>query len=660
MRRALALLLALAAAAFAGDRFDLRTESISEDAARAEVGLLPWRYEGLGAREELRRPASILGTVGLERPFGEGFDVRQNPHGLGGLAPQTKLEDRPADLDLYGSNGRLVGTVPVLEPDSPNTVLRWGRGGFSANALELQFRRLLTDSISLGIEVFSLSSDSALAWKYQEAAHQTFLSGFGRDSSQIPFTGRALAIDAWEFAPWAQIRHGRFALTLHALFSDNGSDESPAVLPVPGKTLPYTELTWKRSTFDVRRETVGFGARALFPLGTPFKGEVLVRTAEREIGWDHLAPYVWENDPVNVSLKKTASEARLSDELLGGTVRLSDADEPHSEPLPWPALRLDWEFRDVDDYPALPGTDSLSALHEDRELGLVEWTPALGDFRMTAQWGFARLSTPEDEQSWSPASSADMSWSSHGFTLRALGSSQESAPTLEQRYVFVNGRIVFPNRDLAPQRNRALEGRARWDSKYLSLEGGARWERSEDWIGSTGLETLADGSAETVSDTLAFGLRNWERAESFRWHAGGAVRLGNWEFALRRYFVPTLEVKGDRSTFRLNSIPDRHYAGHILWQRRVLNNKALDLSMKWGWQWIGDRMGWAQDASTNRAHAVHLGSWLALDFEARMRIRDFELFYRVRNMNDDKYFTDPGYTPVGISFQYGICWALKG
>ena len=92
----------------------------------------------------------------------------------------------------------------------------------------------------------------------------------------------------------------------------------------------------------------------------------------------------------------------------------------------------------------------------------------------------------------------------------------------------------------------------------------------------------------------------------------------------------------------------------------MLRNKALDLSMKWNWQWIGPRTEWAQDPDANRAVRTELGSWLALDFEARMRIRDFQLYYRVRNMNDDKYFVEPGYTPTGISFQYGICWALKG
>lgn len=661
MKNALAaLLLVFASLASADERFDLRSESLADDAAKNMDGLVSWRVEGLGAREELRRPGSLFGTVGLSRPFGAGFDVRQNPHVLGGLAPQVRPEDRPAFLDLYGNNGQLVGELPVLEPDSPSTTLRWGRYGFSGNSLELDFSRMLTDSVTLGLNVLSISSDSALAWEYQAATHQLFLSAFGRDSSQIPFTGRALKVSTWEFAPWAQVRHGRFRLTLHALFSDNSSDEAPAVLPKPDKNLPYTVLSWKRKTFEVSRQSTTFGARADFPLGTPFAGWVSVRRTTRTVDEDDLVPYVWVNDPVAVELKKTEDETRRADELLGGTVRIGDVDPAHTEALPWPALRLDWEFRDMDEYQALPGRASLPVLSEDRELGAVEWTPALGPFKMTAQWGWSRISDPEDERRWSPASSADLSWSSHGFTLRALGFWRDVEPTLEQRYVFSTGRVFFPNRDLGAENRRALQADAAWESRHLTLETGIRHERATDWIGSSGLEALATGADSTLSDTLAFGIRNWESAEALRWHVGGAVRLGNWEFALRRHLVPTLEIEGDRGVFAHPSLPRRHWSGHLLWQRRVLRNKALDLSMKWNWQWIGPRTEWAQDPDANRAVRTELGSWLALDFEARMRIRDFQLYYRVRNMNDDKYFVEPGYTPTGISFQYGICWALKG
>ena len=70
-----------------------------------------------------------------------------------------------------------------------------------------------------------------------------------------------------------------------------------------------------------------------------------------------------------------------------------------------------------------------------------------------------------------------------------------------------------------------------------------------------------------------------------------------------------------------------------------------------------NRVGEKISEKTGKKIAILKGD---VDFEARMRIRDFQLYYRVRNMNDDKYFVEPGYTPTGISFQYGICWALKG
>ena len=140
MKKLLPLLLALASLASADERFDLRSESLADDAAKNMDGLVSWRVEGLGTREELLRPGSLFGTVGLSRPFGAGFDVRQNPHVLGGLAPQVRPEDRPAFLDLYGNNGQLVGELLELRHGRKTVLAVFVRSNFHLHSFK--WRRL--------------------------------------------------------------------------------------------------------------------------------------------------------------------------------------------------------------------------------------------------------------------------------------------------------------------------------------------------------------------------------------------------------------------------------------------------------------------------------------------------------------------------------------
>jgi len=55
---------------------------------------------------------------------------------------------------------------------------------------------------------------------------------------------------------------------------------------------------------------------------------------------------------------------------------------------------------------------------------------------------------------------------------------------------------------------------------------------------------------------------------------------------------------------------------------------------------------------------VELKHYLALNFEARMRILSFSLYTRIDNLNHSLYEPASGYRPEGVRFLYGITWSF--
>ena len=70
------------------------------------------------------------------------------PSKLAGLFT-TRLGYDATTLGLNGENGILFEERKGIPVDTPITDLNWERPAFSGNALRLDFRRLVTDSVSL-------------------------------------------------------------------------------------------------------------------------------------------------------------------------------------------------------------------------------------------------------------------------------------------------------------------------------------------------------------------------------------------------------------------------------------------------------------------------------------------------------------------------------
>jgi hypothetical protein len=105
------------------------------------------------------------------------------------------------------------------------------------------------------------------------------------------------------------------------------------------------------------------------------------------------------------------------------------------------------------------------------------------------------------------------------------------------------------------------------------------------------------------------------------------------------------------------SVPERVFQGRLGWKRALLDDR-LKLDFAWRWEWFSTRYAWAPQLD-GTSRPVKLDEYLDLDFEARMLIKTFLLYFKAMNLDHDRYATEPGVHPPGVNFRFGIDWTLK-
>ena len=170
-------------------------------------GLLQRTYDISGQKSEWLLGTSILGAPELEADFlGMGSIQSRYPSKLAGLFT-TRLGYDATTLGLNGENGILTEERKGIPVDTPVTDLNWERPAFGGNALRLDFRRLVTDSVSLEFGLASHSDVDSKEYSYQNVTHSPYFA-LGRDSTQIPFGGRNIAMNSMHIQPILTWRFG--------------------------------------------------------------------------------------------------------------------------------------------------------------------------------------------------------------------------------------------------------------------------------------------------------------------------------------------------------------------------------------------------------------------------------------------------------------------
>ena len=608
--------------------------------------LMQRTYDVSGQKSEWVLGTSILGNPDLD-PFamGIGSVSRRYPSMLSGLYT-TRLGYDATRLNLNGDNGILFEERHGTPLDTPITDLAWERGPFEGNALRLDFRRLVTDSVMLDFGIQSRSNKESKEYQYQNVTHSPYFA-LGRDSSSIPFAGRNIAINSMHIQPMITWRFGigKAFAKINFLSLENADNTSHKVLL---DTLDHSVRTFQTPPYTMDVEAVTYGAGVEFYPIKKFTIGTSIHYGTHDMELDSMGGVMSGVKEYTDTLGFEHSDTIYYDtmhvysyETVLGEGYISYASFLN------PTLRLEYEFLNTDNTINAYKDDEYSKKYEqDREIGYLQLADTLGFILFRTQLGMQRNSSLFDEQEYAPAYSADLTLLlPYHFRVNGTYRHDNKFPDVSQQKFTETGRFSFPNRDLKTEVRDRTTANIGWYSREVYYGLGIRREEVDDlirrrWVKGYGMETPES----------AFQWTNVSEVETLDWMFQVGFRLGNWKFFLERGETIDREIK-------LIDTPELYYKGSIHWQNRFVKDR-LGVSVRVDWQWFDDRY----DCTINEEGIVeleHLKHYLAMDFEARMQILSFEIYHRIENFNHSIFMPASGYTPEGLRFSYGIVWTFR-
>ena len=581
-------------------------------------------YDISGQKSEWLLGTSILGAPELDPDhMGMGSIQSRYPSKLAGLFT-TRLGYDATTLGLNGENGILFEERKGIPVDTPITDLNWERPAFGGNALRLDFRRLVTDSVSLEFGLASHSDIDSKEYSYQNVTHSPYFA-LGRDSTQIPFGGRNIAMNS-----------------MHVENADNTNHK------VLLDTLDLAVRNFQTDPYGIEIHTFGYGGGLeVYPtrkltLSTDFT------YTEHEISEDSL-PHIFRgtHDYVD-TLGVEQSDTLYYDTLIQTTYEsmLGNVGIAYHTVFN-PAIKFKYEFLNTD---RTGDNDTTKSHFQDRETGYLELKDTLWNmFLFRTQTGLQRNSSVRDSVDYAPAYSAE-AWAFLPYHLRinAAFRHDNKFPDVGQIRFNETGRLAFFRKDLKfEERDRYILNLG-YQQREVFYGVGFRYENVDNLIKPRWVKWGHVDSTNTIEEVYTW--TSIDNVNSLDWLLQIGFRLGNWKFFLER--GETL----DRSR-KLLDTPELYYKGGIHWQNRFVSDR-LGVSVRVDWQWFGERYDCTIDENGN-PELEFMHKYLALDFEARMQILSFELYTRIENFNHSIYMPASGYTPEGLRFAYGIVWTFK-
>ena len=616
-------------------------------------------YDVSGQKSEWVLGTSILGSPELHmRSLGIGSLSKRYPSKLAGIYT-TRLSYDASTLALNGENGILFEERHGIPVDTPITDINWERGAFEGNALRLEFRRLVTDSVTLDLGVSSHSDMLSKPYEYQPVTHSPFFA-LGRDSTEIPFGGRNIAMNSMHLQPIVTWRFGfgKAFFKINYLSLDNADNTTHKVLL---DTLDPTVRKFQTDPYRIIIETRTYGGGVEF---YPVKGLTLgteIHYGNHEMDLRGLSrirngmdtAYNEDDLPVIKVNYYDTSKVRNYETILGSF-------EARYNMFLNPRIHFEYEFLNTEE----TGNDKKKReYYQDREIGYAEVSDTLfGKALFRVQAGLQRNSSLLNTVDFAPAFSVDGTYLLPYHLMASASYRHDNKfPDVNHIKLVETGRIAFPNEDLKHEVRDRATANIVWQKRDVFYGIGLRYEHANNlikpsWAVKGGLDTtytydeLFDTTYADVADSVksAFRYENLDHAHTLDWLMQVGFRLGNWKFYLER---------GQKITrTKLIDTPSLYYKGSIHWQNRFVKDR-LGVSVRVDFQWFNNRY----DCTINEKgepELVQHKKYLAMDFEARMQILSFELYNRIENFNHSIYMPESGYTPEGLRFAYGIVWTF--
>ena len=616
-------------------------------------------YDVSGQKSEWVLGTSILGSPELHmRSLGIGSLSKRYPSKLAGIYT-TRLSYDASTLALNGENGILFEERHGIPVDTPITDINWERGAFEGNALRLEFRRLVTDSVTLDLGVSSHSDMLSKPYEYQPVTHSPYFA-LGRDSTEIPFGGRNIAMNSMHLQPIVTWRFGfgKAFFKINYLSLDNADNTTHKVLL---DTLDPTVRKFQTDPYRIIIETRTYGGGVEF---NPVKGLTLgteIHYGNHEMDLRGLSrirndldtTYNEDDVPIIKVNYYDTSKVRNYETILGSF-------EARYNMFLNPRIHFEYEFLNTEE----TGNDKKkNEYYQDREIGYAEVSDTLfGKALFRVQAGLQRNSSLLNTVDFAPAFSVDGTYLLPYHLMASASYRHDNKfPDVNHIKLVETGRIAFPNEDLKHEVRDRATANIVWQKRDVFYGLGLRYEHANNlikpsWAVKGGLDTtytyneFFDTTYAEVADSVksAFRYENLDHAHTLDWLMQVGFRLGNWKFYLERGQTITRT--------KLIDTPSLYYKGSIHWQNRFVKDR-LGVSIRVDFQWFNNRF----DCTINEKgepELVQLKKYLAMDFEARMQILSFELYNRIENFNHSIYMPESGYTPEGLRFAYGIVWTF--
>lgn len=658
------------------------------DSCRTAQGALPcWRGAPDLANQEIGWPGARAWSLSLTnwRPIPQASPYfpfwKDSPYRSGGLPPPDRFTFHRTGGDLDGIE---EAWSPVTPLDTPVTRLTWTRGALTLNQFDLRLERMLSTRAYLGLEYYTSTADSA-TYDYQFNVHQPYLAGWGflgklyapidRDSASLVLRGTSYAIHALAARP--RLGFWLDSNRVVEAFLDQTRNSTNLAYPIgmahPGSAVipsgPDSMQALMPARFSALTEGILYG--------------------ETHASWSAQAEAIHGSAEADETRGGTGT---VKDALAGELYRLRAKARADGLPLkPSVSMEARSEFWTGD--PILGGAGFSDRGWSDAEEIEARAAQRSGPHFLEASAGLGRASRMDDRQEWLPRFGVSARLGlPFGFAVAASASSRAEDPSWETLYRTNPAHFRYANPGLDPRTDRTLRGdlswsRARGSWARLSLSGGIeRFDGKDVWLpralpgreicgaladsayrGLEGIACAEKAAADTTGraasgpslpDSLALALRNYASETVDAWHLGIGLGLGNWSLDLRNRFVLSRRVEDpDLQKAQVDhAIPERVFQGRLGWKRSLVEDR-LKLDLAWSWEWFSTRYAWAPDLNGGSSLAK-LDEYLALDFEARMRIKTFTLYFDAMNLNHDRYATEPGVHPPGLNFRFGVDWTL--
>lgn len=623
-------------------------------AAHFQDGLLAREFDYTGQRGYWVDGISVLGAPDFGADaMGLAQAARRLPTGFSGIYARQPGYERYG-LTLNGVQGQVVLPSYTAPIDTPVTRLVWERYGFEGNAFHLDFRRLLTDSVGLDMGVAAHSTQSSDIYRYQDMVHQLYTGTLKRDSSRVPLTGRNLAYGTLHLKPAVTWYFPRSTFAVQSSFLSLDNDDATRYLFVKDSAT-HSQFTTLVDPWNVELGAQSYGAAWTWRPYAGWQVKGAHRFSFQELDYSGTPSTLQRVDYIDTLYYPTGETLARDTVLIDSLYFDSTWTERYAgKSGEWsvgragmlnPEVRFEYEFLDLEKWLSPDGLGS-GKRFQDRETGWLQLADTLNRYSGQVQLGAQRNGSAFDEVEWAPAFSGTATVRlPYRLALHGAWQRDTRFPDVTETHVFRTGRYAYPNANLLPEERDRQEGRLEWDAGGIFYGLGMRTEFADNAIRP---QWTVQRQLAKLTPEQAFVWVNRNHVESRDWFFRTGFRLGNWQFFGER--GATLE----RS--RTWDVPSRYYKGSVVWGNRFVEDR-LGVTVRWDAQWFGNR--WDYGVNKNfEAVPIELRHYMVLNFEARMQISSFQLYTRIDNMNHSLLEPEAGYAPEGISFRYGIQWAL--